>query len=142
MNTLKTLAVALVAITLAGCASTGSPASSTPEPTSSDERSMQPSPAPHAGDAPDGIPDEVWAALVADLGQRLDQPVIDPAIVTAKAMTFNDGSLGCPKPGQAYTQALVDGYQIVVEVDGARYDYRSPGGDSVRLCEGVIEGGG
>lgn len=140
MNTLKTLAVALVAVALAGCASTGSPASSTPEPSSSDAGSSEPPPG--SGDAPDGIPETVWAALLADLGQRLNEPMPDPAIVTAKAMTFNDGSLGCPQPGQAYTQALVDGYQIVVEVDGERYDYRSPGGDSVRLCEGVIEGGG
>lgn len=142
MNTLKTLAVALVAITLVGCAATGSPASSSPEPSSSDDGSPRPSASLSAGDAPDGIPESVWAALMADLGRRLDQAVTDPVVVTAKAMTFNDGSLGCPQPGQAYTQALVDGYQIVVEVDGDRYDYRSAGGDSVRLCEGVIEGGG
>lgn len=106
----------------------------------------QPSDLPSASngdvsDAPAGIPDSVWDAVLDDLARRLDRPPTDPVVVSAKAMTWNDGSLGCPKPGQVYTQALVDGFQVVVEVDGERFDYRSSGGDSVRLCEGMIEGG-
>ena len=63
--------------------------------------------------------------------------------MSAQAVTWNDGSLGCPEPGQAYTQALVDGYQVVLEVDGDRYDYRVGNGASVKLCDGgALEGGG
>ncbi|WP_418605475.1 hypothetical protein [Georgenia sp. SUBG003] len=49
-------------------------------------------------------------------------------------MTWNDGSLGCPEPGTVYTQALVDGYHVVLEAGGERYDYRVGGAADVRLC--------
>ena len=95
-----------------------------------------------AAAAPDAVPDAVWAAVLDDLARRLDVESIDPTVVTAEATTWNDGSLGCPEPGQMYTQALVDGYHVVLEVAGERYDYRIGRGDDVRLCEngGPIEG--
>jgi len=65
------------------------------------------------------------------------------ADVPDDALMVADGSLGCPEAGQAYTQALIDGYQVILEVDGERYDYRVGSGASVRLCEGgPLEGGG
>ena len=72
---------------------------------------------------PEGIPDAVWAAILADLEHQTGGPS-DPEVVSAEAVTWNDGSLGCPEAGQAYTQALVEGYQVILEVDGERYDYR------------------
>ncbi len=79
--------------------------------------------------------------MLEDLSRRFDRPITDPVVNSAKSVTWNDGSLGCPKPGQSYTQALVDGFQVVLEVDGEQFDYRSARGSSVRLCEGVIQGG-
>ncbi len=73
--------------------------------------------------APEGIPDAVWAAILADLEHQTGGPS-DPEVVSAEAVTWNDGSLGCPEAGQAYTQALIEGYQVILEVDGERYDYR------------------
>ena len=91
--------------------------------------------------APEGIPGAVWAAILADLEDQTGGPS-HPEVVSAEAVTWNDGSLGCPEAGQAYTQALVDGYQVILEVDGERYDYRVGSGASVRLCEsGPLEGG-
>jgi hypothetical protein len=136
---------------LAGCAAsggrpsesssaTGSPAGSEPpaasEPPASDPASLAPP------SAPDGLPDQAWAAIVADLQARLGDAAAAVTVVSAEQVTWPDGSLGCPKPGQMYTQALVDGYQVVVEVDGTRYDYRVGSGSDVRLCEGngALEG--
>ena len=91
---------------------------------------------------PDGIPDAVWAAILADLEHQTGGPS-DPEVVSAEAVTWNDGSLGCPEAGQAYTQALIEGYQVILEVDGERYDYRVGSGPDVKLCEGgPLEGGG
>ena len=56
-------------------------------------------------------------------------------IVSAHAETFSDGSLGCPEPGMMYTQALVDGYQVVVEANGTQLDYRGSGPGQFRVCE-------
>lgn len=84
---------------------------------------------------PDEIPDDVWAAILDDLSEMLGQPVEDPTVVSAQSITYNDGSLGCPEPGQMYTQALVEGYRVILEVDGEEYDYRIGRGTDVRLCE-------
>ncbi len=145
MNTQRSapLLICVIALLLAGCAAPG--ASVDPSSLeSSPPASVTDRPSPSNDDtaaAPAGIPDEVWAAVLEDLSRRLDRPITEPVIASAKSVTWNDGSLGCPKPDQAYTQALVDGFQIVVEVDDEQFDYRSAGGDSVRLCEGIIEGG-
>jgi hypothetical protein len=56
-------------------------------------------------------------------------------IVTAESVTWNDGSLGCPTPGSMYTQALVDGYRVVVAAGDRRLDYRMGRGGAPRLCE-------
>ena len=136
---LRFAALVLFAFTLVACGRLGTSAGDTdsnadPSPNSSA------SPATSAP-APEGIPDAVWAAILADLERQTGGPS-DPEVVTAEAVTWNDGSLGCPEAGQAYTQALVDGYQVILEVGGERYDYRVGSGASVRLCEGgPLEGG-
>ena len=56
------------------------------------------------------------------------------AIERAESVVWNDGSLGCPEPGMAYTQALVKGYWVVVEAAGKKYDFRVGSGGSFRLC--------
>lgn len=134
------------ALVLAACAApAGTPAASptdtatTRPPFETTASSPGDDPVP---DGPDGLPVPAWTAIVEDLAMRLGEPVVDPTVVQSETMTWNDGSLGCPKPGQVYTQALVDGYQVVVEVDGVEYDYRVGNGTDVRLCEGPpIEGG-
>lgn len=141
------LLIGMMALLIAGCAAPGA----TVDPSSLESlpvASATSRPSPNAGlstgdtaDAPAGIPDEVWTAVLEDLSRRVERPIVDPVISSAKSVTWNDGSLGCPKPGLSYTQALVDGFQVIVEVDGEQFDYRSAGGDSVRLCEGVIQGG-
>ncbi len=55
-------------------------------------------------------------------------------IVRAEPVVWNDGSLGCPEPGMTYTQALVNGYWIVIGAQGQTYDFRVGGGVSIRLC--------
>ena len=61
----------------------------------------------------------------------------DALVVTrAESVTWNDGALGCPEPGMFYTQALVDGYWIVVEAGDQSLDYRAQGNGYFRLCAG------
>lgn len=81
------------------------------------------------------LPAAIIDPIVADAAARL---AVDPSavtIVSAEARTFADGSLGCPRPGEMYTQALVDGYQVIVEVDGTRLDYRGSGPGRFRICD-------
>lgn len=46
-------------------------------------------------------------------------------LVSAEAVTWPDGSLGCPQPGMAYTQALVPGYRIRLRARGQVLDYHA-----------------
>ncbi|MDF2734205.1 MAG: hypothetical protein K0S97_828 [Chloroflexota bacterium] len=80
------------------------------------------------------LPASITDPIVADAATRLG---VDPSAVTiveAKTETFSDGSLGCPEPGMMYTQALVDGYQVVVEANGTQLDYRGSAPGKFRIC--------
>lgn len=68
------------------------------------------------------------AAALANVSR--DQLVI----VRAEPATWNDGSLGCPEPGMQYTQALVEGYWVVIKAGGQTYDFRMGRGGSFQLC--------
>jgi hypothetical protein len=59
------------------------------------------------------LPRELRRVVVADAAKQLN--VSENAVVLARAeqVTWSDGSLGCPKPGMSYTQALVPGYRVV-----------------------------
>jgi hypothetical protein len=55
---------------------------------------------------------------VGDLARRLGQGESDIEVVRAERVTWSDGSLGCPQPGMMYTQALVNGYRVILGIDG------------------------
>jgi hypothetical protein len=74
-------------------------------------------------------------AAVADLAHRLDIRPEEVTVVREVEVTWRDGSIGCPLPGMAYTQALVDGVLIELEADGRRYEYHSGGRRALFLCE-------
>jgi hypothetical protein len=84
------------------------------------------------------VPDEL-AELVeemkADLSQRAG--VSDGAItvVEVNAVTWNDGSLGCPQPGQMYTMALEPGYRLVLTANDREYYYHTRGTSYFIYCE-------
>lgn len=73
--------------------------------------------------------------LVATLG--VDESAID--VVVVEEVVWRDGSIGCPQPGMAYTQALVDGMRIVLAHDGTRYEYHGGGGRDPFYCVNPAE---
>jgi len=117
------------ALTLTACA-TGAPM---PEPSSSRPPFQTTTPgAVGPTGAPADVPEATWTAITDDLAARGVSGT--PELVSAESVTFTDGSLGCAEPGQSYTQALIDGLRVIVEVDGARYDYRQGEGAALKLC--------
>jgi hypothetical protein len=75
----------------------------------------------------------VVVAAVEDLAGRLGIEPDAVSVIDARAVTWPDGSLGCPEPGMMYTQVLVDGMLVVLEAGGRQYEYH--GGDPLFLCE-------
>jgi hypothetical protein len=82
------------------------------------------------GQVPHGILESILKEAAALAKVDREQLVI----VRAESVVWNDGSLGCPEPGMMYTQALVNGYWVVIDADGEKYDFRVGGGGNFRLC--------
>jgi hypothetical protein len=72
---------------------------------------------------------------IADLAFRLDRPERKIRLIEESRVTWRDGSIGCPRKGMMYTQALVEGTRIVLEADGRRYEYHAAKGQDAFFCE-------
>jgi len=75
-----------------------------------------------------------------DLAQRTGAPLDQIAIISVTEVVWPDGSLGCPQPDVAYTQATMPGYQIVLSYQGQQYDYHTDASRAF-LCESPITAG-
>ncbi len=104
----------------------------------------QPAPSESTAAVVGEVPDELLDRILADAAERAGVAVDDIEVRRAEEVVWNDGSLGCPEPGMMYTQALVDGYHVVLEADGTELDYRASATGDFRLCEspGPPAGGG
>ncbi len=81
------------------------------------------------------VPPAKAAAAIADLARRTGADPTAITIVSAEAVTWSDGALGCPRPGMAYTQALVDGYRLVLGLNGVNYAYHAAVNGDFFYCE-------
>jgi hypothetical protein len=162
---MKHLDVLLLAALVAGCAP-AAPADDAPPPAETA------APEPTASPVPSGTPTPpatrlfdleltplipatlVWTPPPGSVPPEILDPILDDAaarsgvardtlvIVRAEAVTWSDGSLGCPEPDQAYIQILIDGYWVVISAGQAVYDYRVDGSGYFKLCQGGIAPGG
>jgi hypothetical protein len=81
------------------------------------------------------VPEDVLSPIVADAAERTGTEPAEIEVVRSQSITWNDGSLGCPKPNMYYTQALVDGYWVVLSYQGQEFDYRVNERGAFFLCE-------
>ena len=63
--------------------------------------------------------------VLADAQRRSGVDAGRIRVVHSEAVTWRDGSLGCPEPGRMYTQALIRGYLIRVQADAAVLEYHA-----------------
>ncbi|WP_166355812.1 hypothetical protein [Phytoactinopolyspora limicola] len=110
---------------------TPDPGTGHPDPTPPDRLTPAPTaPPPVTGEVPAEFLDEV----IADAAGRSGVDVGGVTVVRAQAVQWPDGSLGCPEPGQMYTQAIVDGYWVELDAGGEVFDYRLNDQGMVKLC--------
>ena len=98
--------------------------SETPAPTSTPQMSRVES----------QVPEAILGPILNEAAKLANVPPRQLVIVRAEAVVWNDGSLGCPEPGMEYTQALINGYWVLIKAAGQTYDFRVGGGGSFRLC--------
>jgi len=93
---------------------------------------------------PSPVLDETLKSLINqakdDLSERLGVDVSAINLVSAKAVSWPDASLGCPQPGMAYIQVPEDGAQIILQVEEILYAYHSGGSRGLFLCEKGAKG--
>lgn len=78
-----------------------------------------------AAEATGEVPQQILALFRDDLARRA---LVKPETITVVSSTeqqWPDGSLGCPKPGEMYTQMIVPGYRVVLQAGGEKYAYHS-----------------
>jgi len=77
---------------------------------------------------------EQLAFAVTDLARRLG--VEESAVGTAavRRVTWRSGALGCPAPGMSYTDALVPGLLIILQVGEEGYGYHAGQGSEPFYC--------
>ena len=73
-------------------------------------------------------------AALADAAKRTGLKRTDLKVLSAEAVTWSDGSLGCPQPGMMYTQALVPGYRVQIRAGGQDLDYHASRMGLPALC--------
>ncbi len=133
--------LALLVVTLAACGAglddslvgETTPPSTAP-PTTEDETTTMPI------SEQEHLP--IVAPAKADLATRLGVEADELEVVSAEEVTWPDGSLGCPKPGLSYTQALVDGSKVVLGHEERVYVYHAGDDDQPFLCPSEEKDGG
>ena len=92
-------------------------------------------PEDHTGSVVGEVPDDMLNKIVDDLvaNTGADRGAVE--VLHAESLTWNDGSLGCAKPGEAYTMAEVPGYRVVLLHNGQQFDYHAARQGYFVLCE-------
>lgn len=140
MRVYRLAALALSAAIIAGCGTEGSPASSTTSTTTGLSTTSTTIGAPVEPTTEPLI--EMTRLAKADLVSRIAVEEADIEVLKAEEITWSDGSLGCPKPGVSYTQALVDGFQVILFADGRAYDYHAGSDAKPFICSSGEKDGG
>ena len=139
------VAVATLVIACSGSAGTSASATGSATATPSEPGSRPSGPVsipPSADVVPGKVPAALVDRIVADAAAVAKVEPADVVVVSTESVTWNDGSLGCPKPGVSYIQMIIQGYRVIVEAGGQRYDYRAGSSGEPKRCEGSLPSGG
>jgi hypothetical protein len=94
----------------------------------------------------DDMNDEAPENGPADLDEFVELALADAAddrgvaeeeieVVRAEEVEWPDGARGCPEEGEMYTQAIVPGYLVVLEIDGEQHHYHGGEGERPFRCD-------
>jgi hypothetical protein len=83
---------------------------------------------------PGPIPPERVAAALGDLQQRAGVAAGAITVVSAEAVEWSDGSLGCPQPDMMYPQVISPGYRLILAAGGQEYAYHGNESGDLFFC--------
>ncbi len=73
-------------------------------------------------------------AAKTDLARRLIINADQIEVRAVESRQWPDASLGCPQPDMMYAQVIIQGFQIILSVEGQEFDYRTDLQRAI-LCE-------
>lgn len=82
------------------------------------------------------VPEAILRAILDDAMARTGLTENDFEMTRGEAVTWPDGSLGCPTPGEAYITVITPGYWVELTGPGVVLDYRADTSGNFKLCEG------
>lgn len=127
------VAAAALAAVMTGCGDDNGGGADAVEPGQTSAPTPTPSESPADSQSPpSGDPE---AVAVADLADHAGVAENEIEVVSHDQVTWRDGSLGCPEPGMSYTQALVEGYRIVLRAGGQDVAYHGAEGGAPTRCD-------
>lgn len=88
--------------------------------------------------APEGSAEAMAELAKKDLAERANVDVGNITVVSVTEMEWNDSSLGCAQPDQAYMQVITPGYLIILAAKGNTYQYNTNRQQTVVFCEQPI----
>jgi len=133
--------VAVIIVTACGTAADGGPDTSTTNPSTTTTGEQASDSANDTSTTPETDMD-IEQQAIADLAVRLGVAEDDIETMRVEAVTWPDGSLGCPQPGEMYTQALVEGHRIVLGHAERVFLYHSGAEEAPFLCPSDEKDGG
>lgn len=71
-----------------------------------------------------------------DLVEKIGINANQIRVTEARAVIWQDASLGCPQSDMAYAQIITPGYWILLEADGKQYPYHTDQNGQFILCLG------
>lgn len=80
------------------------------------------------------VPPQILAIFQDDLARRALVKPETITVVSATEQQWSDGAMGCPQPGQMYTQMIVPGYRVVLQAAGNKYSYHSDRRGNFVVC--------
>ena len=87
--------------------------------------------------APVPLPTEAASAVNAALAAAADHLRVAPSqlhVDQVQAQQWPDSSLGCPQPGQLYSQIVTPGYLVLVSAGSTQLEYHTDTRSNVTLC--------
>ena len=71
----------------------------------------------------------------AELARELGRPLEGLVTEGVAFVRFQDGALGCPRPGEGTSAVVTPGWRVALRLEADRYDVRvAADGTSVRVC--------
>jgi hypothetical protein len=85
--------------------------------------------------SPSTPPDAPIERVLEDAASRLGVTAATLSVDQVEAREWGDSSLGCPRPGELYSQVVTPGFLIVVSGSGKQLEYHSDTRGRVVLCQ-------